>query len=75
VFVAVPGWSDGPSGKQRPAYTVRLTLSDDRTVDLPGGDLNGGKGAWGTALDISPNEVRVVALVGEDGTVWCSGEV
>ena len=75
VFVAVPGWSDGPAGKQRPAYTVRLTLTDGRTADLPGGDLNGGKGAWGTALDVNPKDVRVVSLVGDDGTVWCSGEV
>jgi hypothetical protein len=75
VFVAVPGWSDGPAGGQRPEYTVRLTLADGRTSDLAGGDLDGGKGAWGSALDVSPRDVRAVALVGEDGTVWCSGEV
>lgn len=75
VFVAVPGWSEGPNGKTRPEYTVRLTLADGRTTDLPGGDLNGGQGAWGTALDVSPKDVRTVALVGEDGTVWCSGQI
>ncbi|MEY2571338.1 MAG: hypothetical protein QOE63_1688 [Acidimicrobiaceae bacterium] len=75
VFVAVPGWTDGTQGPQPIAYQVRVTLEDGSSRVLPGGDLAGGDGAWGTVLQVDPALVTNIALVDGDGTVWCSAAI
>lgn len=75
LFVAVSGWTDRAAGGAPTTYTVRITLRDGTSRDLPGGDLDGGRGGWGAMLDVDPSSVRAVALVGKDGRVWCSGSV
>ncbi len=57
------------------AYDLRLELDDGKTVEVPGGNLQTGAGAWGTRIDVDASHVRSVALVGHDGRVWCSGTV
>jgi hypothetical protein len=75
VFVAVPGWTDGAAGAARVDYHVRVTLQDGSSQVLPGGDLDGGDGAWGTVLHVDPSRVTNIALVDADGTVWCSAAI
>ena len=72
VFVAVPGWTEARGNGVAKRYEVRLTLHDGSTRLLPGGDLDGGNGAWGTVVPVDPGQIREVALVDDDGTVWCS---
>jgi hypothetical protein len=71
VFVTVPDWKPAAGVP----YAVRVELADHSVVDVPGGTLDAGSGAWGTVLHVRGDDVRKVALVGPDGTVWCSATV
>lgn len=75
IFVAVPGWTDRAAGGAPTNYTVRITLRDGTVRDLPRSDLDGGRGGWGAILDVDPPSLSTVSLVGEDGRVWCSGNL
>ena len=72
VFVAVPGWTDARGAGAPKQYEVRLTMHDGSSRVLPGGDLDGGDGGWGTVLPVDPGQIREVALVDDSGAVWCS---
>jgi hypothetical protein len=72
VVVAVPGWTDTRGSGAPKQYEVRLTMNDGTSRVLPGGDLDGGDGAWGTVLPIDASQIHQVALVDDDGAVWCS---
>jgi hypothetical protein len=64
VFVAVPGWTD--SAKE---YRLRVTLADGTTTEFAG------SGSWGAMLPVDASSVRELALIGDDGRVWCSASV
>jgi len=72
VFVAVPGWTDARGDGAPKQYEVRLTMHDGTSRLLPGGDLDGGDGGWGTVLPVDASQIREVALVDDSGTAWCS---
>ncbi len=72
VFVAVPGWTDTRGSGAPKQYQVRLTMNDGTSRVLPGGDLDGGDGGWGTVLPVDASQIQQVALVDDDGAVWCS---
>jgi hypothetical protein len=72
VFVAVPGWTDTRGTGLPKQYAVRLTMHDGTSRLLPGGDLDGGDGGWGTVLPVDASQIREVALVDDSGTAWCS---
>jgi hypothetical protein len=61
VFVAVPGWSNNST-----AYRLRVTYLDGTTSEIKG------SGSWGTVLPGDPEQVRELAVIGDDGSVWCT---
>lgn len=63
VFAAVPGWKDGGTH-----FRLRVTLADGTTTNTDGA------GSWGVMVPDS-RQVRTVALVDDDGQVWCSVSV
>ena len=63
VFAAVPGWKDDGTH-----FRLRVTLADGTTTNTDGA------GSWGVMVPDS-RQVRTVALVDEDGQVWCSVSV
>ncbi len=86
VFVSVPNWrvweddedEVDPNDRSRPpgtGYRLRLELVGGQRQELEIGSLVTGEGAWGTTVDIDADQVRAVAVVGEDGRVWCEAEV
>lgn len=64
VFVAAPGWT--PSSSE---VHLRVTLADGTSTDIAGA------GSWATMLPYRGADVRELALVDADGTVWCSAMV
>ena len=63
VFAAVPGWKDDGTH-----FRLRVTLADGTSTNTDGA------GSWGVMVPDS-RQVRTVALVDDDGQVWCSVSV
>jgi predicted anti-sigma-YlaC factor YlaD len=63
VFAAVPGWKDDGTN-----FRLQVTLADGTTTNTSGA------GSWGVLVPDS-RQVRTVALVDENGQVWCSVSV
>ncbi len=72
VFIAVPAWE--PDGPPRD-YVVRIELAGDDPILVRDVSLAPGSGTWGAVLDVDPDDVVAVALLGEEGRVWCSARV
>jgi hypothetical protein len=72
VFIAVPAWEpDSPTRD----YVVRVDLASGEPVFVENVSLVPGSGTWGTVLDVEPDEVVAVSLLGREGRVWCSARV
>ena len=72
VFVSLPAWNPSATGGQEGKYFLRVTDSHGHTALYPGLELGSGNGAWGTAVPKASTPIRSVALVDDDGRVWCS---
>jgi hypothetical protein len=72
ILVSVPGWTPDPDHPAQ--YTLRVDYADGTSEEFHEFRLDAGRGAWGTALTDSDAGVSEVALVGDDGTVWCWAE-
>jgi hypothetical protein len=70
LLVSVPGWTPAATQGDR-QYDLRIVDADGHATTYPGLSLTWGKGAWGTTLPADAS-VASVALLGDDGTVWCS---
>jgi hypothetical protein len=75
VFVALPGWRPryDPANPER--YRLRLTLTSGKSQLVGPVQLGTGDGSWGTVLPVDARAVRSVALVGEHGHAYCTGQL
>jgi hypothetical protein len=72
VFVALPGWRPRYDPTHHESYRLRLTLTSGRSQVVGPVHLGAGDGSWGTVLPVGAREVRSVALVGDQGHVYCN---
>jgi hypothetical protein len=74
IVVSVPGWRawDDVAGRSLD-YRLRVELDSGDHVDA--GEIVFGPdgGAWRTGTDLDTSEIRSLAVVDEDGRVWCEG--
>ncbi|MGE0793841.1 MAG: hypothetical protein AB7O29_00680 [Acidimicrobiia bacterium] len=74
VFVSVPGWrrwDEGAVGGRD--YQLQLVLADGRLLTATDAVLNRANGTWATTISIDADDVVAVAVVDDDGRVWCTG--
>src|SRR5205823_2610803 len=71
IVVAVPGWNRQPPTTYAPAtYSVRIEQRDGTISVSPAAfDANG---TWASSLTHQADDVTSVAIVDDQGHVWCS---
>ena len=69
LSMTLPGWAEQMTGRSAHDYTVRIGTRDGRSIVRPVVPTAGP--TWVASLDVDPDDVATVTLVGHDGYVWC----
>jgi hypothetical protein len=71
LYMTLPGWAEQVERLGLPAadYTVRIETDDGDVITQP--VTLADDASWATTLDVDPDSVTSVAVVGADGYVWC----
>ena len=74
LFMTLPGWAEqiARHGASDASYVVRIETSDGHVTTRPVTLTD--DASWATTLDIDADSVTSVAIVGDDGYVWCQAE-
>jgi hypothetical protein len=71
LYMTLPGWVDqiGQLGASKADYAVRIETDDGDVITQP--VTLADDASWASTLDIDPDSVTSVAVVGPDGYIWC----
>jgi hypothetical protein len=71
LYMTLPGWAEQVErlGLSDAAYQVRIETDDGDVITQP--VTLADDASWATTLDVDPDSVTSVAVVGTDGYIWC----